>query len=260
MRATPNKTRGINKADMPSSKVNDEQFVAVPFFQMSTNKFKYSLPVTLKHLDPQAEIYYAIVQGEAKPKFIRYEKPFVLTSSARVELYASRNGKQSARIAQQFYKVPSDRSITVLSEVHPMYTAGGKDALIDGIIGDANWKTGDWQSYYAKDFVAIIDLQKVRPVKYVGVHVLQEVSPWIVYPKEVVFEISNDGKTFKPLTTVENKIIAALKEPEVQTLGAEVTATARYIRVRAKTGGQLPAWHESAGSPSHIFIDEVIVK
>jgi len=260
MSASPNKTRGVNKMDMPSSKVDDEQFVAVPFFQMSSNKFKYSLPVVLKHLDPAAEIFYAIVSGEAKPKFIRYEKPFALTETATVELYARKNGKQSGRIAQKFYKVPSDRSITVLSEVHPMYTAGGKDALIDGIIGDANWKTGDWQSYFAKDFVAIIDLQKVRPVKYVGVHVLQEVSPWIVYPKEVLFETSSDGKNYTALTTVVNSITTDTKGPEVQELGRAVNATARYIRVRAKTGGQLPAWHESAGSPTHIFIDEVIIK
>jgi hypothetical protein len=260
MSETPNKVRGTKQSDMPSSKVNDEQFVAVPFFNMATNKFKYSLPVALQHIDPKSEIYYAIVNGEAKPKFIRYEKPFALTESATVELFASKNGKQSAKIAQKFYKVPSDRSIAVLSEVHPMYTAGGKDALIDGIIGDANWKTGDWQSYFAKDFVAVIDLQKVRPIKYVGINVLQDVSPWIVYPKEVVFEISNDGKNFKPLTTVANTITTDAKGPEVQELGTKVNATARYVRVRAKTGGQLPAWHESAGSPTHIFIDEFIVK
>jgi predicted alpha-1,2-mannosidase len=260
MSATPNKVRGTKNEELPHSKVSDEQFVAVPFFKMNTNKFKYSLPVILQHLDPKAEIYYAIVNGEAKPKFIRYEKPFALTASARVEFLASKNGKQSAKIAQQFFKVPSDRGITVLSEVHPMYTAGGKDALIDGIIGDANWKTGDWQSYFAKDFVAVVDLQKVRPVKYVGVNVLQEVSPWIVFPKEVLFEVSNDGKNFTALTTVVNKIGMDVPGPVAQQMGATVNTAARYIRVKAKTGGQLPAWHESAGSPTHIFIDEVIVK
>ena len=89
---------------------------------------------------------------------------------------------------------------------------------------------------------------------------MQDVSPWIVYPKEVVFEISDDGKNFQLLTTVVNQITTVVKGPEVQQLGAKITATARYVRVRAKTGGQLPAWHESAGSPTHIFIDEVIVQ
>jgi hypothetical protein len=46
----------------------------------------------------------------------------------------------------------------------------------------------------------------------------------------------------------------------VQELGVDVKAHARYIKVTAKTGGVLPAWHESAGQPTHIFIDEIIIR
>ena len=147
-----------------------------------------------------------------------------------------------------------------MSKVHPMYTAGGPDALIDSIMGNANWKTGDWQSYFAKDFVAVVDLKEPRDIHYVGIHVLQDVSPWIVYPSRVIYEISDDAENYKPLTTVINKVPMEVKGPEVQFLGNDVTAKARYVRIRAVTGGVLPQWHESAGSPTHIFIDEVIVK
>ncbi|MGN6400306.1 MAG: GH92 family glycosyl hydrolase [Flavisolibacter sp.] len=257
----PNKTRGVKVQDMPHSSVNDKNFVAVPFFDMGTNKFKTTLTVVMKTLNPGAAIYYRIEEKNKKSSdFIRYTKPFAITKTCNVSFYAEKNNIKSATVTQTFYKVPSDRTITVLSEVHPMYTAGGKDALIDGIMGTANWKTGEWQSYFAKDFVAIIDLQKVRPVNHVGVHVLQDVSPWIVYPKEVVFEISNDGKSYEPLTTVENKVSMDEKGPVVQELGSDVHAKARFVKITAKTGGVLPAWHESAGQPTHIFIDEVIVK
>ena len=141
-----------------------------------------------------------------------------------------------------------------------MYTAGGKEALIDGITGTENWKTGDWQSYYAKDFEAIIDLQKEKSLQYVGVHVLQDVSPWIVYPKEVIFERSNDGKNWQPLTIVKNNIGTDIKGPVHQQIGAAVMAKTRYIKVKAISGGSLPAWHESAGYPSHLFIDEVLIR
>jgi hypothetical protein len=184
----------------------------------------------------------------------------MIDRTSNVELYAEKKGSKSAMVTQTFYKVPSDRTITVLSEVQPMYTAGGKDALIDGIMGTTNWKTGEWQSYYAKDFEAIIDLQKPRPINYVAIHVLQDVSPWIVYPKEVDFETSDDGKNYQPLTTVINKVSMDEKGPVVQELGSNVKSVARFVRVKAKNGGVLPAWHESAGQPTHIFIDEVIVK
>ena len=90
--------------------------------------------------------------------------------------------------------------------------------------------------------------------------VLQDVSPWIVYPKEVIFEISKDGKNWQPLTIVKNNIGTDIKGPVHQQIGAAVTAKTRYIKVKAISGGSLPAWHESAGYPSHLFIDEVLVK
>lgn len=261
MSNAPNKTRGVKEEDMPHSSVDDKGFLAVPYFSMATNKFKYSLPVAMNHLDKKAAIFYSIQpEGKKESTFIRYTKPFTISSTSMVKCYAEKNGVKGAVISQKFYKVPSDRTIEVMSEVHPMYTAGGKDALIDGITGTTNWKTGEWQSYFAKDFEAVIDLKKTRPVNYVGIHVLQDVSPWVVYPKEVIFEMSNDGKNYRPLVTVPNTVSMDEKGPVVQELGAKVTAAARYIKITAKTGGVLPAWHESAGSPTHIFIDEVIVK
>jgi hypothetical protein len=260
MSSQPNKTRGVKEEDMPHSSVEEKSFVAVPFFDMATNKFKITLPVTMKSLDKAAIFYRVEEKGKPSGSLTRYTKPFVVNKTSDVKYYAEKNGVKSAVVTQTFYKVPSDRAITVLSEVHPMYTAGGKDALIDGIMGTTNWKTGEWQSYFAKDFEAVIDLQKIRPVNYVAVHVLQDVSPWIIYPKEVVFEISNDGKNYKPLVTVENKVSMDEKGPVVQELGTKVKGMGRFVKVKAKTGGVLPSWHESAGQPTHIFIDEVIVR
>lgn len=259
MSGKPNKTRGASEADRPVTAVPEAGFVAAPYLAIPTNKFKAALPVVIKTLDPTAAVYYK-TGTDAKKPFVRYTKPFTVAASGDVQFYAEKRGSKSAVVTQRFYKVPTDRSIAVMSEVNLMYTGGGKDALIDGITGTANWRSGEWQSYFAKDFEAVIDLKKVRPVSYVGVHVAQEVSPWIVYPKEVVFEASNDGKNYRPLTTVANTVSMEERGPVVQTLGAAVKATARFIRVKARSGGVLPAWHESAGQPTHIFIDEVLVK
>lgn len=257
----PNKTRGTAEKHMPHSRVSDEQFVAVPYFDMDSYKFKTTTAVQLKHIDPAADIYYSLEQEDgSNGEFVRYTKPFTIDKTIQVTVYAEKNNRKSPVTFRKFYQIPADISITVLSEVHPMYTAGGKEALIDGITGTENWKTGDWQSYYGKDFEAIIDLQKEKPLQYVGVHVLQEVSPWIIYPKEVIFEMSNDGKTWQPLLAVVNPVGTDTKGPVHQQLGGAVTAKTRYIKVRAVNGGKLPPWHESAGSPSHLFIDEVIIK
>ena len=88
---------------------------------------------------------------------------------------------------------------------------------------------------------------------------LQDVSPWIVYPKEVIFYSSSDGKNFTEVGRVQNKIEAIMDGAQVQTLGTNLNLTTRYIKIKAINGGKLPAWHESAGNGSHLFIDEIII-
>ncbi|HWI92405.1 MAG TPA: GH92 family glycosyl hydrolase [Flavisolibacter sp.] len=253
----PSKVWGVNTSDLPHSKISDEAIVPVPYFDAESNKFKNSLDVYPKDIDPKAKVQVKLGNESMNlttNSFINLKNTIELTA------YAEKDGNRSKEVIQKFFKTPSDKSITVFSKVSSMYTAGGPDALIDSIEGTTNWKTGEWQSYYNQDFEAIIDLKKIKPVSYVGIHVLQDISPWIMYPKEVIFYSSDDGKNFTEATRVENKIGQADGPAQTQTLGTSVNLQTRYIKVKAVTGASLPAWHESAGNPSHIFIDEIIVK
>jgi predicted alpha-1,2-mannosidase len=261
MAAQPNYQRAVKENEKPIAAMEEGRFVAAPYFDMASNKIKESLPVVLRHIDKSAAIYYSVqIEGQKAGPFVRYAKPFTLTQGATVRFYAAKNTFKSPVVSQQFYKVVTDRKITVKSEVHPMYTAGGTDALIDGIRGTENWKTGEWQSYYAKDFEAVIEFKKPTAIRYAGIHVLQDVSPWIVYPKEVLFEASNDGKNYQPVARVVNIVGTEEKGPVIQELGTSLKTTSRFIRIKAINGGVLPAWHESAGMPTHLFIDEIIIK
>lgn len=255
----PNTSWGTKAEDLPHSKIEEELITSVPYFGVNSNKFKDSLQITLKSIDKNAETYYARADaGLDKPKPL--SSSFTIHKSSAWMGFAIKNGKKSHFVHQSFYKIPSDKSITVLSKVHSMYTAGGPGALIDGITGTTNWRTGEWQSYFDQDFEAIIDLQKNKPVTYLSVHVLQDVSPWIMYPKEVIFYSSDDGKNFTEAARVQNKVDQKMELIQTQELGTNVNLQTRYIKIKAINGGKLPAWHESAGNPSHLFIDEVIIK
>ena len=255
-----NKKRGTAVNDMPASSIEDDRIVPVPWFEMESNKFYGSTAVKLKAVEPGTTVWYRIIRPDIRSVFVEFKKPFIISGNTEVEAYAVKDTVRSKIISQQFYRRPDDRTIKVLSKVHPMYTAGGPDALIDGVTGTVNWRAGEWQSYFDTDFEAIVDMKSVRKLSYAGVHVLQDVSPWIIYPKELIVETSTDGKTFTEAGRVLNKISPEDKDVQMQELGVPFNGKARYVRIRALNGGKLPAWHESAGSPSHLFIDEVIVK
>ena len=84
-----------------------------------------------------------------------------------------------------------------------------------------------------------LGLQKEKPVKFAGIHVLQDVSPWIVYPKEVIFYTSIDGKNFAEAGRVQNRIDMNTQEAQIQTLGTNLNLTTRYIKIKAINGGEI---------------------
>ena len=259
--SAPDKVEMGKYHEPPRSSITDEPIIPVPYFNVPVNKFHDRMEVLLAQIDSSKIRYTISRQATGLDQTEKeYRGPFQIDSSCTIQAYAIHDGNKSHVVVQDFFKLPSDKSISVLSKVHPMYTAGGPEALIDGIIGNTNWRTGNWQSYYDQDFEAIIDLQKERPVHYAGIHVLQDVSPWIIFPKELIISSSNDGKSFTEIGRVENRESVRPDSVQTMNLGRSFqNIQARYLKIRAVNGGKLPAWHESAGNPSHIFIDEVVV-
>ncbi|RYY66360.1 MAG: glycoside hydrolase family 92 protein, partial [Chitinophagaceae bacterium] len=251
---------GTGSGEGPISRITVLPVTAVPFIANETNKFRDSVLVRIVQQDSSRPLYYRVAaNGKQEATSRRYTGAFWLRQTSTVYLEQTYSETQNLVQEQTFYKIPSDRTVTVQSKVHPMYTAGGDDALVDSIFGTTNWRAGEWQSYFGNDFEATVDLKSVRPVSYVGVHVLQDPGPWILFPKEVIISVSEDGKTFREAARVANTIGPGAKGAQLQTLGSPLQVQARYIRVKAVNGGPLPAGHLSAGQSAHLFVDEVLV-
>ncbi|HEY1113771.1 MAG TPA: GH92 family glycosyl hydrolase [Chitinophagaceae bacterium] len=261
--AQPSKSWGSADRDVPATAITEHLITPVPYFEGRDKKFKGRTSIALKAIEPGTGIYYAILplHGKANAKsYKKYSQPVALSGSATVYAYAEKNGKKSKEVVQDFYRIPEDKTVRILSEVNSLYTGGGPEALIDGIVGEANYRTGEWQSYEGKDFEAVVDLKKVKPVQYVGAHFLQDVGSWIWMPVCVTFEASQDGINFKPLGEVKNSAPDQDYEASVKEFGLRVRTPARYIKVKAVNYGTIPDWHAGKGGKAHIFIDELIVR
>lgn len=256
----PNKEWAATPSDFPNSIISEELITPVPYFDHTGNKFKKETKVILKHADPSVEIYYRQVKPDSQQQFVKYNQPFTIKGTCIIEAYALHGNKKSQTVMQEFFMIPNNYTIRVVSKVHPMYTAGGAESLIDGVKGSVNWKTGEWQSYFDQDLEAVVDLGQTRKVNYAGIHVLQDVSPWILFPKELIIYTSMNGKDFTEAGRARNSIPPTMQNVQTQVMGSKLNTRARYIKIIATSGGKLPGWHESAGEPSHLFIDEIIVK
>lgn len=144
------------------------------------------------------------------------------------------------------------------------YAASGKNALSDGVRGNYNYSTGDWQGFEGTDVDATIDLQKQIPVSKISVGFLQSINDWIFYPKKIEYFISNDGAAFEKVGEFAYNISSS--EETVNTTSIKDFSillnkkSAKFIRVKATNIKTCPPWHPGKGKKAWLFVDELIIE
>ena len=208
-------TWGTKDEFIPSTTIDEHLIVAAPFIAKGEIAFKGSTEITLKNVDSEAVIYYRLGY---KGGFNKYNKPFIIDKFINLSVYSEKNGIKSAVILTDFYKIDPNIKIDLKTEYANQYNAGGQNALIDGIVGAEDFRTGTWQGYFDSDLVAIVDLGKVKPIKNVKVSFLKDQKSWIFLPKEVEIYKSKDGVNYELETNWSFKNRENTDEVKIETV------------------------------------------
>ncbi|MBC8756154.1 glycoside hydrolase family 92 protein [Kordia sp. YSTF-M3] len=256
---------GTKDAHIPVTEIMEHKIVPPPFIAKGNIAFKGETTVSLQTVDKEAKIYYQLMnmlQAE-KPDFVEYTQPITISEISVLKTYAQRGDVKSAEIMTEFFKIDPNLKIELGTEYANQYNAGGQNALIDGIFGTEDFRTGTWQGYFDKDVIATIDLGSVKDIEYIGVNFLQDQKSWIFLPTEVEFLISTDGKRFTSIRKHPYGEITPKEKPKVEEFSLAFKGKkARYVRVIAKKLGVLPEWHlgYKHDGRSWLFVDEIEIK
>ncbi|CAN5334113.1 GH92 family glycosyl hydrolase [soil metagenome] len=202
--------------------------------------------------------YFTSINGRP---FVEQTVLFQIDSSSVIRSFSkNEKGICSDTVEFHYLKIPGGRSIKLNTQYANQYSAGGNEALIDGIYGGENFRTGEWQGYEGKDIDAVVDLGSVKDVSLIGLSCLQDQNSWIFMPSYVSFYASTDGKNFKEIETKSSLVERTFLAVSVNEFRTQKPVKARYIKVFAKNGGPCPDWHVGRGNPSWIFADEITIK
>lgn len=244
----------------PKTEIIEHLITPPPFIDKGDIAFKGSTQVTLGCIDKEASIYFSTNNST----FQAYNKPIEIFEPLSLSVYSEKNGIKSATITTSFFKIDPNISIHLKTQYANQYNAGGNNALIDGIVGTKDFRTGTWQGYWNENVIATIDLGKSKKVNMVFVNFLQDQRAWIFYPTEVSCYGSNDAINFTPIEQ-PRMINATIKSEDVNIKEISFKQPAknyRYIKLIAKKLGKLPEWHlgHKHDGKSWIFVDEITIK
>ncbi len=264
----PNKSWGTGPDNRPRSLLKDRPIFPVPGIIKGKRSFSIQDTIALNHPFADAKIGYTLdgsepkfnEQGQPDGQTQLFEKAFFIdtTTLLKAAAWHAKRG-QSPTIKAQFIEIPGNRTISLKHPYATYYAAGGDLALIDGIQGHDDFRTGEWQGYHGVDLLATIDLGKKQMIHNFGINFLQDQRSWIFMPTEVLFEISSDGKNFQSIDRQSPKTDPENEEASIESFFVRPQQEARYIRVTAINRGVCPDWHPGAGGKAWVFADEVVV-
>jgi hypothetical protein len=238
-------------------------FCVIPYFKNqsrvfdSSTKVEILLPSFMENRTLQIE--YNINGGE----WTQYVRPIFIEKNTLIEARTVLNStNKSAIVSTDFVRRNTALTLNLKTEFDHPYTAGGKNALIDGIIGNHEFRTGDWQGFYGKDVVAEITLVNPSKKLEISVGMLEDIKSWIFYPEFIKIEISKDGENFKTRCKRKLKKQSTYRPGNRQTFVINLRSRKpiKTIRITAINPGDCPDWHLGSGNPTWLFLDEISVQ
>ncbi len=240
----------------------ENDIIINPVIQGGGISFQKSKTVPITSSQKNIIIYFTTDGSEPTNKSAKYIQPLIINESKILKAIAYNAAEKKSFVTTATYKkMAHDWSVKLNSNYEQMYEGGGAFGLIDGIHGDTNWRKGNWQGYQKNDMDVTIDLKIPTTISTVSAGFLQDTRAWIVAPKQMVVQVSNDGVSYKTVSDSNDFLPIEDLNPQVKNVTATFAPTkARFVRIKALQYGKLPSWHESPGGDTHLFVDEIEIK
>ena len=168
--------------------------------------------------------------------------------------------REKSKTVSRIYKpsLATGKPLKLLFPPDPRYNGDRPSVLTDGLDGPVAFHDGSWCGFYGDDFDLQIDLEKVQFLHRISINWLKIEASWIYLPLEMQVEISEDGKKWISVYTLEKKGIESVSASAIKDVSITFEEEkGRYVHIFAKNPGQHPLYPDGK---CWLFVDEVRVK
>lgn len=209
------------------------------------------------------DIFYTLDGSEPTEQSTKYTNPLTLNSDTKLRAVSVREKGNSRVFAQDFkFNKATAKPIEILTEINRPYSFDGGVVLVDGRMGNQNYRTGRWIAFNGNDLEAVIDLQNEEEISKVSFNTNVITGDWVYDARNFKVLVSDDGKTFREVANEAYPQESEGHKSEIRThsLSFDPVKT-RFLKVVISPEYNIPMWHDVAkGKRAYLFIDEISVE
>ncbi len=155
------------------------------------------------------------------------------------------------------------KKITLSNEPSKSYPGDGAFTLVNGVQNEKGMsKSSEFLGFNGTDLDATIDLGKEMDVSKVTIHVLKQTGSWIYLPSqvEVTYIPYIDTAIITRHPPLEIITVDVNPNDDLNKIEIKKDKFCRYLHIRVKNYGIIPAGNPGAGNPAWLFVDEIEVQ
>jgi predicted alpha-1,2-mannosidase len=261
MGSSPNFELNKYESDIEEMLTFPEEFIPVPYFTSSQQNFYDSISTEIKSINvPGIELKYTVDGSEPSINSPIYSSKLTFDKTTTLKAKTFKNGMENNKLAVEttFYKMNKNIHLALHSNYSNQYSGGSEMALIDGIKGSLDFRSGAWQGYEGIDAKGEISFNTPTSIQFINFSCLQDIKSWIFMPKSILVEVSFDGENYKKVNIIETNIpntqFGAFKKNFAISINKE---NVKKIRFSAHNIGVCPKGHLGEGEKAWLFMDEI---
>ena len=228
--------------------------------EFGTDTERGVITATLRVID-DTPIYYTLDGSEPTTASALYNAPIEISSACILKAKGiGARGVTRTLTEEIFFNKATAKPITLLQPIHENYTFKGAITLVDGLKGTPNYRTGRWLGFCLTDLEAVIDLKLMQEISSVSFNTSVDKGDWVFDLLGITVSVSDDGENYAVVFDSTYPDLTAEDENRIYGHKVEFNPTkARYIKIKALSDRDMPAWHPASGRPAFIFVDELEV-
>jgi hexosaminidase len=199
--------------------------------------------------------------------WLDYPAPIAILEDSEIEaLVYSKTEKLGDTFKQKikFHKGITG-TISINTDPHPSYAAGGKEALINGISGsDSRYGDSEWLGFWGEDLEIEIELDHPQIIERVATRFYHAPGQWIYAPEgaHLQVELGNGLQ-------LHSRILTEINEDGSTHCVFDLSLNLKHIEDNGKVEklkliipnfGTIPDGKQGAGNKAWTFIDEIVIQ